>query len=399
MWVYREIVLSHNIADSIWMPDLSRRNKTGVLWRYVSIEIALSTGKILLHPYQLITKIHYTNILYDMNQSPRLIIKIWFTIFISKKHFRPGEMAASGWARSVRAVRDTPVADYSAPSVNTTRCVAYCPPIVVSPSLLTLLAVSYFRQTLWRCGQLWPYVGMGSLGIPLHRDCTAMGDAAKNSPHVPSTSSSRSVQRWWEDMILPGREDSCNCMDPRNFGQREWDQKLGKIECEVSLYDKRRWKWDDVYLLRGLPNIYSPSLCPPQLPLYLRTTAVAPWWCTWSSMFEMHLETEIESTQRCTWRPESSELGDALGGHDCANWQAVVERVWRYTWRPRSSEIRRCTCRPWLIEFRDALWGCDQASLEMHLQAMIERDWRSTCRRSIQREARWQLRLYSLVNL
>ena len=28
---------------------------------------------------------------------------------------------------------------------------------------------------------------MGSLGMPLHRDCNAMGDAAKISPRVPST--------------------------------------------------------------------------------------------------------------------------------------------------------------------------------------------------------------------
>jgi len=59
----------------------------------------------------------------------------------------------SEWTRSIRAVRDTPVADYSAPGVNTTRRVAYRPPIAVSPFLLAL-SVSYFRQTLWRCGQL-----------------------------------------------------------------------------------------------------------------------------------------------------------------------------------------------------------------------------------------------------
>jgi len=75
--------------------------------------------------------------------------------FISKKHFRPGGMAASEWTRSVRAVTDTPVADYSAPGVNTTRRVAYRPPIAVSPFLLAL----------------------------------------KISPHVPSTLSSRSVGR------------------------------------------------------------------------------------------------------------------------------------------------------------------------------------------------------------
>jgi len=73
--------------------------------------------------------------------------------FISKKHFRPGGMAPSEWTRSVRAVRDTTVADYSAPGVNTTRHVAYHPPIAVSPFLLAL-SVSYFKQTLCRCGQL-----------------------------------------------------------------------------------------------------------------------------------------------------------------------------------------------------------------------------------------------------
>jgi len=72
---------------------------------------------------------------------------------ISKKYFRPGGMAPSEWTRSVRAVRDTLVADYSAPGLNTTHRVAYRPPIAVSPFLLALL-VSYFKRTLWRCGQL-----------------------------------------------------------------------------------------------------------------------------------------------------------------------------------------------------------------------------------------------------
>ena len=71
--------------------------------------------------------------------------------YISKKHLRPGGMAPSEWMRSVRADRDTPVADYSAPGVNTTRRVAYRPPITVSPFLLAL-SVSYFKQTVWRCG-------------------------------------------------------------------------------------------------------------------------------------------------------------------------------------------------------------------------------------------------------
>ena len=144
-------------------------------------------------------------------------MKLWHAICISKKHFHPGGMAPSEWTRSVRAVRDTRVADYSAPGVNTTRRVAYRPPIALLPFLLAL-SVSCFKQPLWRCGQLWPYVGMGSLGTHLHRDCNAMGDAVKISPRVPSTLSSRSVWRTWDHMILPGREDPRNCVVPRNLG-------------------------------------------------------------------------------------------------------------------------------------------------------------------------------------
>jgi len=73
--------------------------------------------------------------------------------FSSKKHFRPGGMAPSEWTCSVRAIRHTPVADYSAPGVNTTRRVAYRPPIAVSPFLFAH-SVPYFKQTLWHCGQL-----------------------------------------------------------------------------------------------------------------------------------------------------------------------------------------------------------------------------------------------------
>jgi len=80
-------------------------------------------------------------------------------------------------------------------------------------------------------------------------------------------------------------------------------------------------------------------------------------------------------------------FGDALGGHAHENLEAVIEPVRRYT------------CRPWSSESGDILGGRDQASFEMHLQAMIEQDWRSTWGRSIWREARQQLRLYSLVNL
>ena len=101
-------------------------------------------------------------------------------------------MTPSEWMRSVRAVRNTPVADYCAPGVNSTRPVPYRPLIAVSPFLLVLL-VSYFNRSLWRCGQLLRYIGMGSLGTRLHRDCNVMGDTAKISPRVPSTCAQNAI--------------------------------------------------------------------------------------------------------------------------------------------------------------------------------------------------------------
>jgi len=42
------------------------------------------------------------------------------------------------------------------------------------------------------------------------------------------------------------------------------------------------------------------------------------------------------------------------------HFEAVMERVWGCNWRPRSSELRA------------ALGGHDRAGLEMHLEAKIE---------------------------
>jgi len=191
-------------------------------------------------------------------------------------------------------------------------------------------------------------------------------------------------------MLLPSIEDPHNCADPRNLGQSEWDQKFEKIECVYSLYEKMRWKWDDVYLLRGLPNIYSPSRCRPQLPLLVSPYTRRRSWkmcleamieCVWrytgrlrsrelrdalggrdEVRLEMHLEVKIEWTQRCPWRPRSSEFGHALGGRDRVNsemhLEAPIERLWRCTWRPRSSELR------------DALRCHDQSRLEEYMEAV-----------------------------
>jgi len=48
---------------------------------------------------------------------------------------------------------------------------------------------------------------------------------------IKSQPGTRSVGWGWEDMILPGRKDPRSCVDPRNRGKSEWDQKMGKIEC------------------------------------------------------------------------------------------------------------------------------------------------------------------------
>ena len=69
---------------------------------------------------------------------------------ISKKYCRPGAMAPSEWTRSVRAVRNTGVADNTAPGVNSMGRVPYYPLIAVSPILL-VLSVSYFKRSLWHC--------------------------------------------------------------------------------------------------------------------------------------------------------------------------------------------------------------------------------------------------------
>jgi hypothetical protein len=105
---------------------------------------------------------------------------------ISKKYFRLVGMVPLEWTCCVRTVRDTAGADYSVPGVDSMHRVSYRRPITVLPFLLVLL-VFYLKQSLRCCGQLRPYVGMGSLGPRLNRNCNAMGDTAKISPCMSST--------------------------------------------------------------------------------------------------------------------------------------------------------------------------------------------------------------------
>jgi len=70
-------------------------------------------------------------------------------IIISLKYFRPSRIVLSLWTCCVRTVRDTPVAEYSAPGFNTTRRVAYHPLIAVS-QFLYALSFTHLNRTLWR---------------------------------------------------------------------------------------------------------------------------------------------------------------------------------------------------------------------------------------------------------
>jgi len=67
-----------------------------------------------------------------------------------------------------------------------------------------------------------------------------------------------------------------------------------------------------------------------------------------------------------------SLINDVLGGHDRASWEMHLEAEIEWT--------QRCARSPGLSELRDTLQGRDRASLEMHLEVVIQRVWRCTCR-------------------
>jgi len=134
-----------------------------------------------------------------------LSLTLTLNLWISKKHFRQGGMAASVWMPSIRAISDTPVANYSVPGINCMCRIQYWPPVAVSPFLLAL-SVFNLKQTLWCCGQLWQYIGIGTVGTSLHQDCNALGDTAKISPHVPSTCRQNAILLLLIIHIMPTRQ-------------------------------------------------------------------------------------------------------------------------------------------------------------------------------------------------
>jgi len=83
--------------------------------------------------------------------------------------------------------------------------VAYGPQITVSPLVLTW-SVAYFKQTLYRCGELWPSIGLGSFGSRLHLNYNAISDTAKISPCVPSPCVQNAIFSFLVIHIIPRRQ-------------------------------------------------------------------------------------------------------------------------------------------------------------------------------------------------
>ena len=145
-----------------------------------------------------------------------------------------------------------------------------------------------------------------SISIYIHTVNLAMTEFVRKNG-----SSSRSLGKNWEDMILPGCGNSRNCVDP----------------------DEMMMRW--CLSTPGFPEYVLP------VAQSTSVTPESPYTCRRS--LRMYLESVIERVDRCTWRRRSSELRDALGGRNRASlemhWEAVMEWVWRCTLRSWSSEV------------------------------------------------------------
>ena len=67
--------------------------------------------------------------------------------------------------------------------------------------------------------------------LPLPKNTKLSHPSLSLHAMIRSQPGSRSMGWGWEVMILTGREDSRNCVDLRNRGKSDWDQKMGKIQC------------------------------------------------------------------------------------------------------------------------------------------------------------------------
>jgi len=102
----------------------------------------------------------------------------------------------------------------------------------------------------------------------------------------------------------------------------------------------------------------------------------------WASL-EMHLEAKNEWTQRCTWRPWSSQFLHVHGGRDSELRDPLVGCDWASLdmhFETGMEWTQRCTGRSSSSEFGHALGGRDRVNSEMHSEADTARVWTWTCR-------------------
>jgi len=163
----------------------------------------------------------------------------------------------------------------------------------------------------------------------------------------------------WSYALLPSfRRSTQSCklfIDPRNLCGSAW---LGIPLSPLTLF-----------LRCSRENSSFPHILPSDT---MRGAAECWRWAVYLPAPPYH-HTMMEWTERCTPRPWTSEFGHSLGGSDQASLEMHLEAVIVQT------------CRLYSSEFRDTLGGCDRASWEMHLEAMIEREWSSTWGRSMWR--------------
>jgi len=205
-------------------------------------------------------------------------------------------------------------------------------------SSCSALSVSYFKQTLWLWGQLWPYIGMSSVGTCLHRHSN--GWCSENlfscSFNIKLEECRKKVRRY--DTTRPGGYTQLR----RSMKSRK-EQVRPKVGKDT-VYFCSMIRWDENEMMA----------------IYPRVSRIHTPHHTWT----MYLEGVIEQVSRCTLRPRSSELSDALLGHHRASLEMHLEA--------EMDRTQRCTWRPWSSEFGHAHGGLDQVNSEMHSEAVTD---------------------------
>jgi len=154
---------------------------------------------------------------------------------------------------------------------------------------------------------------MGSLGTHLHRDCNALGDPTKISPRVS-----------FYIKLEERRKEVRSYDSPRPWGSTQFrgSTKSRKEQVRPTVGNNRLCifiVWQDEMKMRH-------CLSTPGSPKYIlrvaqstSITPVPPY--THRHYLMTYLDAVIELVWRCSWRPKSGELRDALGGRDRSSLQ------------------------------------------------------------------------------